>query len=68
MCDPGIVALRIRRQTILVQWTFFVISTECLNEKIGEQKSIRLNVLRRIGAEEVDYNSLAASIDRAAGA
>jgi hypothetical protein len=50
----------------LLQWTYLVISTERLNAELGEQKSVGLNRLRQIGAEEVDYASLANAVDRAA--
>jgi hypothetical protein len=49
----------------LAQWTFFVISTERLNAKLGEQKSIGLNGLRLIGVEETDYSNLASAVDQA---
>lgn len=46
----------------LSQWSFFVISTEQLNASIGDQKSIGLRALKKIGAKEVDYNGIAAAV------
>ena len=49
----------------LAPWTFFVISTERLNVELDNQKSVGLNALRYIGAEEVRNSELAAAVHRA---
>ena len=50
----------------LNQWRFFVISTVRLNAELGEQQSIGLNGLQKIGVEEADYSDLADAVGRAA--
>ena len=52
--------------TDLSQWMFYVIATEVLNKKIGTQQSIRLNPLKKLGAEETDFAGLNDAIIRAA--
>ena len=47
------------------QWKFFVISTQRLNEEIGEQKSISLNRLEQIGVIEARFGEIAQAIKRA---
>lgn len=42
----------------LSQWSFFVISTEQLNDQVGQQKSISLSSLRNIGAEKAKFKNL----------
>jgi hypothetical protein len=49
----------------LSQWRFFVVSTEKLNAELGEQKSLGLNRLLQIKAEETEYNQLAKAVARA---
>lgn len=40
------------------QWKFFVLPTRVLNEKVGDQKTIALASVIRLGAVETDYNGL----------
>ena len=40
------------------QWTFFVLPTAVLNDKVGSQKTITLNRLKSLGAVESDYYGL----------
>ena len=40
------------------QWTFFVISTQTLQTAAGMQKTITLNRLKSLGANEMDYDHL----------
>ena len=49
----------------VAQWKFFVLATERLNAVLGEQKSVGLNGLRSMGAEESDYENLAGAVRRA---
>lgn len=42
----------------LSQWTFFVISTQTLQTAAGMQKTITLNRLKSLGANETDYDHL----------
>ncbi len=42
----------------LSQWTFFVMRTSTLNEKVGGQNEISLNRLLELGAMETDYHHL----------
>ena len=42
----------------LEQWTFFVLSTAVLNDKVGQQKTIALSRIKTLGAVETDYSSL----------
>ncbi len=44
------------------QWTFFVLPTKILNEKTGEQNSIGLNGIKKLGAVETDYAGLKRTI------
>lgn len=46
----------------LSQWTFFIITTSSLNEKVGRQKEISLKRLRRLKAKEVNYSQLGEAI------
>jgi len=47
----------------LDQWTFYIISTEQLNKKVGEQKTISFSRLKNIGAEEVEFHQLKETIN-----
>lgn len=40
------------------QWEFLVLPTKVLNEKVGDQKTIGINSLKRLGAKETNYLSL----------
>lgn len=42
----------------LEQWTFFVLKTEVLNEKVGSQKSIGINSLMKLNPIKAKYNEL----------
>ncbi len=42
----------------LNQWTFYVIPTAVLNEKLGGQKTLTLGSLKRLGPQECKYNEL----------
>ena len=45
------------------QWEFYVVATESLNTKLGNQKSISLNPLRKL-AEPISYGQLAQEINK----
>ena len=47
------------------QWRFFVIPTVRLDAELGEQQSIGLNGLQKIGVEEADYSDLSDAVGRA---
>ena len=40
------------------QWEFYVLSTDILNKTVGEQKSISLSSLLKIGAEKCEFEYL----------
>ena len=42
----------------LEQWTFFVLKTEVLNEKVKNQKSIGINSLMKLNPIKAKYNEL----------
>ena len=42
----------------LEQWTFYVLKTEVLNEKVGNQKSIGINSLLKLNPKIVTYKEL----------
>ncbi|MFF5988035.1 hypothetical protein [Prauserella flavalba] len=46
----------------LDQWDFYVMSTDRLNDAVGEQKSIRLTSLLRHAPRECDFGGLAAAV------
>lgn len=48
----------------VAQWRFFIISTQDLNAQLGDQKSIGLNGLKQIGAIEVTFEDIVATIRR----
>ena len=50
----------------LEQWTFFVLSTAVLNDKVGKQKTITLNRIKALGAVETDYSGLRDAVINAA--
>ena len=50
----------------LEQWTFFVLPTSVLNDKVGSQKTITLNRLKSLGAVETDYYGLRETVIQAA--
>ncbi|MEX0906638.1 MAG: hypothetical protein WD028_13000 [Balneolaceae bacterium] len=48
------------------QWKFYVISTKSLNVKLGEQKSLGLNTLMKIGAKEAEFENLESVVEKTA--
>lgn len=44
------------------QWRFFVLSTQTLNAKCPDQKTIRLSSLEKLGAKSVDFSKLADAV------
>ena len=44
------------------QWTFFVLSTALVEEKLGDQKGIGLGKLRELGAKEVCFDEIADAV------
>ena len=54
--------------TDLSQWKFYVISTKVLEDERPKGQTIRLNPLKKLGAEETDFVGLKAAILRAANA
>ena len=50
----------------LEQWTFFVLPTAVLNDKVGRQKTITLNRIKALGAVETDYYNLRETVIQAA--
>ena len=50
----------------LDQWEFFVLATSVLNEQCGEQKTIGLASLQRLGPEAVTYEDLRQTVERVA--
>lgn len=42
----------------LEQWDFYILSTETLNEKVGDQKTITFSSLLKIGAIPCEYIDL----------
>lgn len=42
----------------IAQWDFYLLPTTILNQKAGEQKSVSLSSLIRMGAEQCDYRNL----------
>lgn len=48
------------------QWSFFVLSTAVLDDRLGEQKSLGLGTLRDLGASEVSFSGIADAVRRAA--
>ena len=50
----------------LSQWTFFVLSTACLDAERREQKSIGLSALQRLGAKEVPWGGIAEAVQKVA--
>lgn len=51
----------------LHQWLFIVLPAETINNKLGEQKSVGLVTLERIGAHQVGFAELAVEIKKASG-
>lgn len=43
---------------IMDQWGFYVLSTKTLNQKLGEQKSVSLSVLKQLNPLRVRYGSI----------
>ena len=43
------------------QWTFYVLATSVLNREVPVQKTIRLEPLRALGAQECTYEQLKAA-------
>lgn len=50
----------------LSQWSFFIISTEELDRKIGDQQSLSLSRVRGIGAKEIPFENLADTVQQVA--
>lgn len=50
----------------VAQWRFFVISSTKLNAELGNQRSITLSGLQKIGAEEATYEELPEAVHGAA--
>lgn len=48
------------------QWTFFILPTAVLNDRVGKQKTITLNRLKSLGAVETDYYTLRETVIQAA--
>lgn len=48
----------------LRQWEFYIISTEALNKKVGNQKSIGLGRLMEIGAIKSNFEQLLETIEK----
>lgn len=48
------------------QWDFIVLSAEVLNRQLGQQKSVGLSTLLRIGGKVIEFSSLAEGIRSAA--
>lgn len=44
------------------QWKFFVLSTNCLDKEIQNQKKISLDGLKRLKAVEVDYGEISGAV------
>jgi hypothetical protein len=42
----------------LIQWEFYVLNTEILNDKVSLQKTITLSRLKELGAELCDFENL----------
>jgi hypothetical protein len=49
----------------LGQWVFFVLPTRVLDEKLGDQKTVGLGTLERIGAMPCTFNELRETVGRA---
>ncbi len=47
----------------LEQWEFYVLLTRVLDEKVGEQKSIGLEPLKRLEVERVEFGKIGETID-----
>ena len=50
----------------LEQWTFFVLPTARIDERLGDQGSLGLSTLNKLSPDETDFNELAGAIHRAA--
>lgn len=48
----------------LDNWDFYVVPTNFLNEKCGDQKKISLNRIKKFGFKEIKYKDLKAEIDK----
>lgn len=42
----------------MTQWKFYVLPTAVLNKKVGNQKTISLSGIMKLGGKETDYNGL----------
>lgn len=49
------------------QWQFYIVPTETLDEKLGDQRSISMQGLERIGAVRCGYSELRETVDRVLG-
>lgn len=49
------------------QWTFWVLSTRILDKYLPDQKTIRIPLLEKLGAENVNYFGLKDAVKRAMG-
>lgn len=50
----------------LSQWSFFIISTEELDRNIGNQQSLSLSSLKKIGAKKVTFKDIASTVEQVA--
>jgi hypothetical protein len=50
----------------IAAWEFYVISTDGINQSFGNQKSVRLNSLRKLTAP-INYHQIRASVDQTLG-
>ncbi len=48
----------------LAQWDFYVLSTETLNERVGNQKTITLSSLLKLEPEKCKFGEIGKAIDR----
>jgi len=44
------------------QWEFYVLSTQVLNEKLGEQRTVGLATLLKFGARKTQFREIAATV------
>ncbi len=47
------------------QWDFYVVSAAALEQHFGDQKSVRIGSLRRIGSRPIRYENLGSAVDDA---
>ena len=49
----------------LDQWSFLVVPTRTIDERLGDQKSVGLSTLSDLGAEEVEFQGLKDAVEKA---